>query len=82
MVAPKPTGHSSKVRLEVRAGGCKFRVAQIGAGRLVFDSPVLLPGTSGEAVAHIDDREQRWSVTWEKCVTPQRIISAEFQAIE
>jgi hypothetical protein len=54
-LAAPANGYSAKVRLELRVGPLRFRLAQIGGGNIVFRSPTILPGTSGEVSAFIDE---------------------------
>ena len=82
MVAPTPSrGYSAKVRLELRIGGDRFALAQIGGGRLVFKQAVILPGTNGEVLAHIDEHEQRWAVTWPASDAPREIVPARYHEV-
>ena len=82
MVAPILSDrHSARVRLQLKAGDHLFQLAQVGGGRLFFDTPVILPGTSGEVCAQIDAHEQHWTVTWTPCEQPRTIISAHFREI-
>ena len=80
-VSQPSLGYSARVRLELRAGGKSFPLAQIGGRRLIFDDPITLPGTDGEVVAHIDEHQQRWAVTWTTSNAPRRTIPAEFTEI-
>jgi hypothetical protein len=82
MVAPTPSGYSARVRLELTIGSACYTLAQIGGGRLMFDHPTVLPGTTGTVTAYIDDRARHWRVTWEACATPQRTIMAEFRDVD
>ena len=82
MVAPPNSGYSACVRLELVIGAMRFPLTQMGGGRLMFGREVVLPGTTGEAICHVDDRERRWHVTWEAMTTPQRTVMAEFRDVE
>jgi hypothetical protein len=82
MVAPTPSkGYSAKVRLQLEAGGKCWRLAQIAGDRLIFSEPVILPGSTGEAVAFIDDSEHRWTATWAESNVPRQLIPAELREI-
>lgn len=82
MIVSQPiAGYSARVRVELFVAGQCIRVAQMGGGRLIFDAPVTLPGTTGEVMAHIDEHEQRWQVVWPASDTPARIIRADFREI-
>ncbi len=81
MIAPTPSGCSSQVRFELLAGTERFVPAQIGGGRIIFEHAVMLPGTNGELVAHIDDHQQRWELTWEASDAPRRRVDCEFREL-
>ena len=81
MVAPTPSGYSANVRLELLIGGRPFPLGQIGGGNLIFDEPIVLPGTAGEVFAYIDEHVQRWHVTWNASETPRQVIAAEFREV-
>jgi hypothetical protein len=81
MSLPPVTGHSAKVRLELRIGSECYSVAQIGSDRLWFDRDVRLPGNSGEVCVHIDEYEKRMLATWEASDAPRRVVWATFRRI-
>jgi hypothetical protein len=82
MVAPPNSGYSARVRLELVIGEVRIPLAQAGGGRLMFGQEIVLPGTTGEVICHVDDRERRWRVTWEATSLPQRTVMAEFRDVE
>jgi hypothetical protein len=63
--------------MELRIDGQRFRVAQAGGNRLIFDQPVTLPANTGEFIMHVDNHERRWSVTLSPN-GPSRIVPAIF----
>jgi len=80
MVAPTPSGgHSARVRLELRVGELRYRLAQIGSDRLIFREPVVLLGTTGEVFASIDDSERRWIATWSPSDSPRETVPVEIR---
>jgi hypothetical protein len=80
MVAPTPSsGYSAKVRLELHVGTRRWPLAQIAKDRLIFDEPVVLPGTQGEAFVFIDERQQQWIATWSESDVPRQIVSIILQ---
>ena len=80
MVAPKPSnGYSAHVRLELRIGEVRFPLAQIATDKIILDHPTVLPGTTGEVLAYIDQRERRWTATWAASETPRQVVPAQFQ---
>ena len=81
MVAPTRSGYSARVRLELWIGDERFALGQIGGGKFMLAHEAVIPGTTGEIVAHIDDHEQRWQATWEASDAPRRIVKAEFRQI-
>jgi len=72
-------GYSAHVQLELRVGGLRFPLAQIGGDRLVFDKPVVLPGTTGEVRARIDEHEERFAATWPASALPRDVLRAELR---
>jgi hypothetical protein len=81
MVASLLAGYSALVRIELLVDGLRLPVAQIGGGRLIFDRPVSLPGTTGRIVARIDENEQCWQATWSASDEPRRVVEAELAEI-
>jgi hypothetical protein len=77
MVAPIPSGHSANVRLTLEAGGERFPLAQFGGDVLIFDRPLVLPGTAGQVVAEIDGNCQRWAVRWAPAAEPRDVVPTE-----
>jgi hypothetical protein len=81
MVASTPpsasSGHSARVRLELYIGAARYSLSQIGPDRLIFGEPVVLPGTTGEVLALIDDQPRRWVATWLPSDSPREIVPAE-----
>ena len=79
MVAPKPSdGHSAHVRLELRIDAARFPLAQIANDRIILDRPAVLPGTTGEVLAYIDQSERRWMATWTASEAPRQVVPARF----
>jgi len=64
--------------MDLLIAGQLIRLARIGPGRLVFDTPVLLPATTGEVVLLIDGHPRHWNVAIKPGTTPSRIVEAEF----
>jgi len=79
IASPATRKHSAKVSFDLYINEQRFPLAQIGGNRLIFDEPVVLPGTSGEIRAMIDDFKRRWIVTWEHSDEPRRVIPAEYR---
>lgn len=83
MVAPTPPsesgGHSARVKLELRIGSTCYPLSQIGGDRLIFDEPVVLPGTMGEVLALIDNHPRRWIATWAASDAPRDVVGAELR---
>jgi hypothetical protein len=71
--------YSAKVRISLHANGQIYPVAQIGGGRLIFDSPVAFPQTTGTVVMTVDGQEERWHVAIPHQPEPTRIIAAELK---
>ena len=69
-----PTGYSAQVEIELFVDGQRFPVAQCGRGMLIFDKPVVLPGTQGELVLTIDGHAHRWKITLPQSSVPSRKI--------
>jgi len=83
MVAPiASNGYSAKVRLELRIGDTRLPLAQIGQNQIILVQPAILPGTTGEVFAFIDDHVQRWSIEWAASETPRKVISTELRAAQ
>lgn len=72
-------GYSAKVRIRLHANGQTYPIAQIGGGRLIFDSPVTFPQTTGTVVMTIDGQEEHWHATIPAHPQPARIIAAELK---
>ena len=69
------------MRLELRVGDLRFELAQIGDDRLIFDRGVILPGTTGEVLAHIDEHERRWMVNWAASDAPRQVVQAQYHEV-
>jgi hypothetical protein len=71
-------GYSSHVCLDLYVDKQRFPLAQIGAGRLIFDHDTVLPGSAGEVVMSIDGREHKWHVEWDQSSLPRSTVQAIF----
>ena len=78
LTAPKP-GHSADVLIELFVNGQRFPVVQMGRGMLIFDQPVLLPGTEGELVLTIDGHPRRWMVSIPISAIPSKTVHAKLR---
>jgi len=74
-IAAPVNGYSARVKLELCAGDHTFKLSQIGGGRLVLKDAVILPGTEGEVIAHIDEHVQRWTARWEPGDGPRKVVA-------
>lgn len=78
-----PSGHSADVRIRLLVQGAAFDVAQVGGGRLIFPTPILLPGgpqgTRGEVVLSIDGNQRRWVVDLKPQREPSRLVEGTFR---
>ena len=70
-------GYSAKVRLELRVGATRLPLAQIGDDMIILTQPTVLPGTTGEVFAFIDEHIQRWSIKWTASEVPQKKVMIE-----
>lgn len=77
-ITPSPITrrYSAQVRIRLHVNGQTYRVAQIGGGRLIFDSPVSFPATTGTVVMTIDGQEERWQVAIPPQPAASRIVNA------
>lgn len=73
------SGYSSAVRLLVRVDGREFTPSQIGAGRLYFNEPTLLPAGAAELIIEVDGDPRTKHVRLHPSPGPARII--EYSAI-
>jgi len=79
-IAPTSTAtydYSAQVRIRLHVNGQTYRVAQIGGGRLIFDSPVTFPDTTGTVVMTVDGHEERWHVAIHGQSQPTRVVAAD-----
>src|SRR5437588_12789494 len=53
-------GYSADVRIRLHVNGQTYRVAQIGGGRLIFDSPLTFPAATGTVVITVDGQQHHW----------------------
>jgi hypothetical protein len=74
-------GYSAQVRIKLHVNGQIYRVAQIGGGRLIFDSPVTFPKTVGTVVMTVDGNEKRWHVEIPGHAEPTRIVEANIISV-
>jgi len=74
-------GYSADVKIDLFVNGQRFSVGQCGRGLLIFDQPVLLPGSEGELVLTIDGTPLRWSVLLPNSTKPSRIIHGTFRQL-
>jgi len=80
MVAPiASNGYSARVRLELRIGDTRLPLAQISRDWVMLVNPAILPGTTGEVFAFIDDQIQRWSIKWDASETLRQVIPTELR---
>ena len=78
MVAPiASNGYSARVRLELRIGEMRLPLAQMDDEQIILVNPTVLPGTTGEVFAFIDDNVQRWPVRWAANEEPQEVVLTE-----
>jgi hypothetical protein len=68
------SGYSSVVRLLVRVDGREFTPAQIGAGRLYFNEPTVLPAGAAEIVIEVDGHSRTKHVLLPGSPTLSRIV--------
>jgi hypothetical protein len=71
-------GYSALVRINLHLNDQVYPVAQMGGGRMIFDTPVALPAGTGTVVMNVDGLEQRWRITVQDYVRPQRVVAATF----
>jgi hypothetical protein len=69
-------GYSARVRIKLHVNGQIYRVAQIGGGRLIFDSPETFPKATGIVVMTVDGNEECWQVELPGQTEPARIVQA------
>jgi len=77
LVPSTSTRYSAKVRIRLHINGQTLPVAQIGDGRLFFDTPVTFEESTGVIVMTVDGQEERWHVTIPDQAEPSRIIAAQ-----
>ena len=82
MVANAPSGYSTTVRIELLAGAERFFPAQVGDGRIMFERDVVLPGSEGVLILHIDEHVRRWRLNWEASDVPSNLWIAKFRDVE
>jgi hypothetical protein len=63
--------------MELRIGTQHYPLAQIGGEKLIFDHKVVLPGTEGEVILHIDEHERRWRAAWDPSNSPRQVVPAQ-----
>ena len=75
------SGYSAAVQIELFVNGQRFSVAQCGRGLLIFDKPLVLPGTEGELVLTVDGHPRRWLVDLPNPGIPTRIVHASLRDV-
>lgn len=60
--APKTSGYSATVRLELRVADCRIPLAQVGPDWVIPRRPHALPPTEAELIVTIDDHVETSTV--------------------
>jgi hypothetical protein len=67
-------GYSATVEIELFVNGQRFPVAQCSRDFLIFDEPVMLPGTEAELVLTIDGHARCWKMALPESAIPSTKI--------